>query len=266
MSRSLLLGCAAIGALIAGFVPLSALAERGGKLSYYGAIDPSPVDNEAEAKDSAGGDCAWLDSRFETFAGVPVPVTVTAQPQWEIGFDEIRSATIHEAIPSPGITGSRSYVFVHLKVGEKAKNRIDALKKARCGTFVRVQHDDRDLALARIVGLEPGVLPGGSFGSREEAERFYGAIEERVSFVALSDENRAYWQTRNDELIEMALWYAKCDHDYLKGLGDSLYEHIMTTPSLRERSGRANCDEEPPQVPLNSTASGSVDRLSEKSP
>ena len=29
MSRSLLLGCAAIGALIAGFVPLSALAERG---------------------------------------------------------------------------------------------------------------------------------------------------------------------------------------------------------------------------------------------
>lgn len=222
-----------------------AVADRSEKLSYYGAIDPDPFDAEPGERASEGDDCAWLDGTFETFAGVPVSVMVTKQPQWEIGFGEIRSATIYEAIPSPGGAWSNSHVFVYLEVGGKTKERIDALREPRCGTFVRVEHDGRHLGIERFEGLEPGVFPGGSFGSREEAERFYGSIEDRVSFAALSEEDRAYWQNQNDELVERALWMLKCDPDYLKSLGDGASEHIMSTPSLRQKWGEANCEQKP---------------------
>lgn len=253
---SSLLAFAATGIILVGLLVLSAVADRGPTLSYFGAMDPSRVESDPDVEGSApNGECAWVESRFETFAGVSVPVRVTKRPRWQLGFDEIRSATVHEAIPSPGATGSHSYVFVHLEISEEARNRIDALREVPCGSFVRVQSDGRDLDLAPIVGLAPGVLPGGSFSSREEAERFYSSIGERVSYVELSDENRAYWQSRNDELVEIAVWYAKCDPDYLKRLGDGLYEHIMATPSLRQRSEQADCEVNPPQVPLSPTSS-----------
>lgn len=252
-SLSLVAGVSAAIVLI-GLLALSAVAERGAKLSYFGAIDPDPAASDGSVEGSAGDECVWEDSKFETFSGALVSVRVTQQPRWEIRINEIRAVTIYEAMPSPGLSGSHTYVFAQLEVDQATKKRIGSVRSL-CGTYVRVQRDGHDLDLAPIVGLEPGVLPGGSFGSREEAEHFYRAIEERISYVALSDENRAYWQTRNDELTEIALWYAKCDADYLKSLGDGLYEHIRATPSLRQRSDQANCDDEPPQIPLSPAAS-----------
>ncbi len=253
--NSTLFAWATISIVLIGLVALSAVAARGQLLSYFGAMDPGRVENDVDAKGSETDECAWVDSRFETFAGVPASVRVTKRPRWEVEFDEIRAVSIHEAIPSPGATGSHPYVFVHLEISEEAQNRIDARRKLPCGNFVRVQHDSRDLDLVPIVGIGAGVLPGGSFGSREEAERFYSSIGERVSYVGLSDDDRAYWQARNVELVEIAAWYAKCDPDYLKSLGDGLYEHIMATPSLRQRSEQADCGVDPPRVPLGAATS-----------
>lgn len=225
------------------------------RLSYFGTVDPSRVESGSDEERAAPDSCSWVKSRFETFTGISLPVRVTKHAAWHLGFDEIRTVTVHEAIPSPGTTGSHPYVFVHLEISEEARNRIDALREVNCGSFVRVQSDGRDLDLSPIVGLSPGVLPGGSFSSREEAERFYGSIGERVSYVELSDANRAHWQARNDGLVEIALWHAKCDPDYLKSLGDGLHEHIMTTPALRQKSDQADCAAGPPQVPLGPTSS-----------
>jgi hypothetical protein len=251
MRNSSLFVCALIGTALAALLALSAVADRRSALSYFGAVDPSRFEDPVSEEGPVSDDCAWVDKKFETFAGVSVSARVTKQPLWKIEFGEIRAVNIHEAIPSPGVSGSKPYVFVHLEINEEARSRIDALGKVRCGSFVMLRQGGRDLDLAPVVGLGPGVLPGGSFGSREEAERFYGSIGERVSYSELSGENRAYWQSRNDELVETAVWYAKCDPDYLKSLGDGLYEHIMTTPSLRQRSERANCEVGPPQVPLS---------------
>ena len=254
--------CAVAGIILIGLLALSAVADRESKLSYFGAVDPSRVESGSDDERGAPDSCLWVKSGFETFAGISVPIRVTKRAQWQLGFEEMRTVTVHEAIASPGTTVSHPYVFVHLEISEDARNRIDALREAPCGSFVSVQSDGRDLDLAPIVGLGPGVLPGGSFRSREEAERFYGSIGERVSYVELSDEKRTYWQTRNDELVEIAVWHAKCDPDYLKSLGDGLYEHIMATPSLRQRSGQADCAVGPPLPipPASVQPSHAVDR------
>ncbi len=251
MRKSSLFVCALIGTALAALLALSAVADRRSALSYFGAVDPSRFEDPVSEEGPVSDDCAWVDKKFETFAGVRVSARVTKQPLWKIEFGEIRAVNIHEAIPSPWVSGSKPYVFVQLEINEEARSRIDALGKVRCGSFVMLQQGRRDLDLSPVVGLGPGVLPGGSFGSREEAERFYGSIGERVSYFELSGEDRAYWQSRNDELVEIAVWYAKCDPDYLKSLGDGLYEHIMTTASLRQRSERSNCEVSPPQVPLS---------------
>ena len=251
MRNSSLYVCSVIGIALAVLLALSAVADPRSALSYFGAVDPSRFEDPVSEEGLVSGDCAWVDKKFETFAGVRVSARVTKQPVWKIEFGEIRAVNIHEAIPSAGVSDSKPYVLVHLDINEKAQSRIDALGKVRCGSFVMLQQGGRDLDFAPVVGLGPGVLPGGSFGSREEAERFYDAIGERVSYFELSGENRAYWQSRNEELVEIAVWYAKCDPDHLKSLGDGLYEHIMTTPLLRQRSERSNCEVSPPQVPLS---------------
>jgi len=237
-----------VGLALVVLLAVSAKPDRQETLSYFAALDPDPVGRELHADDQARSGCAWVDGTFETFAGIGVPVRSGRDPLWTLKFSEIRSVNIHEAIPSPGIVRTHSYVFVQLELNEEARRRVDPIRKESCGSFVVVRQGDRDLDLAPLRGTGSHLLPGGSFESREDAEHFYRSIEERVSYLELSAKNREYWKSRNQELVEIAVWYAKCDPEYLKSLGDGLYEEILATPDLEKRMERVRCESGPPQI------------------
>lgn len=239
----------AVGFALLVLLAVSAKTGREATLSYFAALDPDPIDRGLNADDQARSGCTWVDSTFETFAGVGVPVQSAQDPLWTLQFSEIRSVNIHEAIPSPGIVRTQPYVFVQLELNEEARRRVDPIREKSCGSFVIVRQGDRDLDLAPLRGTDSQLLPGGSFQSRNDAERFYRSIEERVSYFELSAENREYWQSRNQELVEIAIWYARCDPGYLRSLGDGLYEEILATPDLEERMKGVRCESGPPQIP-----------------
>lgn len=216
-------------------------------LSYYVAAAPGDWPDDGSPASERSGECDWMTSFVEIFPGMRYRVRHVREPLWEVEFDEIESATIYDADPTPAAVGSHEYVMVEIKVAEGALDPIDWENDIACGSFVVVRTGDRDLDFAALPRVGSEILPGGAFATREEAERFYRGIRGPVSFVAMSPERRASWLRHNRDSVDLVVWYAKCDPDYLRDLGEGYLEAILAMPDIETRMKRMDCGA-PPEI------------------
>jgi len=237
-------------------VPLTAGAGEEPFLIYHAVSEPGgPSEDRAEG-DSPPRDCGWQEGLVETFAGELGPVLVSSQPLWTLERGEILKVRIHEAIPTPGVSRAGAAVFALLEVNEAASSRIEAGRERACGDRLLVRGEGSDLELAPRGAVGSPSVPGGSFPSRRSAERFYRSISDRVVHRTLTEESRAYWRKRNLELVDLAIWLARCDPAYLGSLGGGLYQEILASPDLERRMRDVDCGIDPPDVPSDPWSQG----------
>jgi hypothetical protein len=226
--------------LVVACVFLGACGSGAESLAFYAATKP---DGQAETQD--GGSCNWEKTTFTTFAGVQFPIFRTSKPQWTLDFGKIQSVTVYDAIPSPGIPEPREYVVAELTVTAEAGRAFAKALSSACGDLVVVRYRERDLYFGPEAQRNAVVLPGGAFSDRREAHAFYQSISERVVDVNRSSEESQYWLQRNRDLVDRVVWYAKCDPEYVQGLGDGLYEAILALPDIEERMKNVDCKAPP---------------------
>lgn len=216
-------------------------------LAYYIALGP-PLDpgDETESGENPEDQPRRVAEIFRSFSGAEVPIQRFEDPEFRVDFDEISKVGIQEMAPSPSVSGGASYVSVQLEVDGEWDDRMNRLEARFPRSYLLVRAGDRDLDLVPLQTGRASGVPGGSFRSRIEAETFYGALAGRIEYASLTNEEREAWQQRNQSLVELSLWYARCDPDRLRALDEGLYEEIIALEDFEERARAVDCGSDPP--------------------
>ncbi|MAG29656.1 MAG: hypothetical protein CL908_02035 [Deltaproteobacteria bacterium] len=217
------------------------------QFDYYLVLDPSLASEDlAEGRRPALG-TGWVRDRFKTIGGATYSIWRTRDPIARVGFDEITNVVVREGIPSPDVEGEGRHWSAELELRGEPERRFADVRSNYPGMFLLVREGAVDLDFAPIDMGRGAGIPGGTFRSREEAERLFSSRPpDSIVFRELSAAEREYWTTQNRGLVDAAIWFLKCDPGAVQDLADGLVETLRRRPDLDARLAAVDCESDPP--------------------
>lgn len=238
---------------------LSVGCQEAQRLELYLAFDPRETADAAEPMplELAGVEATeWVADRFATIAGIELELRRTAEPVLRIDPEDVERLIVREGIPSPGVVADGESWSAEIELRESAADasrRLAEVAAARQDLFLLTRVSGRNIDLAPLEVGRATTLPGGTFRTREEVERFHAAILAQapggLRIEPLPEAERAFWALRNRALVELAIWQLECDPVAAQRLGDALIEGLRAESDIGQRRAAADCSSAPPRMP-----------------
>ena len=167
------------------------------ELQFYLAVvdDQSSVWDVFEAKEGWVVDdqqSDWVSDVYVTPSGRSIPIQRQVTPLVSVPFEEIRGVKLWRSPFSEVLNPGSTTVDSRLAVADALEAEFDAISDRYHGHDLLVVIGDRKLALNAIGARRLwGSVPGGAFGSVEDALEFYEKVDGPVTVIETSDEEVA---------------------------------------------------------------------------